>query len=169
MRALARRAIEERFQLFPRLSLNAPKKSDAPGFERIFGPELIEKLLSPEEPPAVELDLPDKITVLVRCRNKIVAFEGLTITGMTRWGNGIGVMFMDEASTLTIVVGIDFRNRKLVFEPQGNCGHELNPASRSSVELRRKLHEFIWLYQSNGHLELWNSDTDEFLGKTDAY
>lgn len=76
---------------------------------------------------------------------------------------------MNERGTLKLQVGIDFRERKLVYEPEGHCGAALDKSSRSSIEQYRKLREFNWLYYGNGHLELWDEERDELLGKTEAY
>jgi hypothetical protein len=169
MRALARKAIEERFQLYPQASQDAPKETSIPGFERICGPELIKKLLSKEDLEETNVPFPDDITALVRRGNSIISFTGLLIDELQRWENGVGAKLVNQDSSLIIGVGIDFRHHTLVYEPQGNCGSELNKASRSSIELRRKLQEFNWLYYGNGHLELWDAKTDELLGKSEAY
>jgi hypothetical protein len=169
MRAWATKAIEEQFQIHPRLSRNAPVTSDVPGFEKRFGPELIKMLLSKEDLIEVNVHLPDSITALIRHGNRIIAFEGLVVDEMKRWENGCTLKLVNREGTLTIATGIDLQNHKLLYEPEGNCNARFNRASRSSIELLRKLREFNWLYYGNGCLELWDEKTDELLGITDPY
>lgn len=169
MKALARRAIEERFGLYSRSSRNAPKETFIPGLERAIGAELIEKLLNKHELGETHILLPDRITALVRWGNRIIPFCGLYVDALQRWENGLGVRLLSEPGTLMLQVGIDFRERKLVYEPEGNCGAALDKSSRSSIEQYSKLREFNWLYYGNGQLELWDEERDELLGKTEAY
>lgn len=169
VRALALQAIEERFRIYPYLSRNAPKNSDTPGLERIFGPELIAKLLTKEDMEEVTVNLPDNVTALVRRGNHIIHFDSLVVDEMQRFENGCAMKLVDKNGTLYIAVGVDFRNHKLMYEPDGNCGTRFDKKSRSSIELLTKMREFNWLYYGNGALELWDSDTDEFLGASDVY
>ena len=169
MRALARKAIEECFRLYPQVSQDAPKETSIAAFERIFGPELIERLLSKEDLEGTDIALPGDITALVRRGNHFISFTGLLIDELQRWENGLGAKLVNQDSSLVIGFCIDFRLHALVYEPQGNCASMLNKASRSSVELRRKLQEFNWLYYGNGHFELWDTKTDELLGKSEVY
>lgn len=169
MKALARRAIEERFGLYSRFSRNPPKETFIPGLERAFGVELIEKLLNKHELGDTHIALPDRITALVRWGNRVIPFCGLYIDALQRWENGLGVRLLNERGTLKLQVGIDFRERKLLYEPEGNCGVALSKSSRSSIEQYRMLQEFNWLYYGNGQLELWDEERDELLGKTEVY
>lgn len=169
MRALARKAIEERFQIYPRIASNAPQQSDIPGFERIFGLDLIEKLLKREAIENTILQLPADITALVRRRNKFLTLTGLFIDHIWPWGDGSAFKLTNREETLYLACFIDFRNHKLVYEPQGNSGTKLNKASRASVEEYISLCNFNKLYFGNGRLELWDNDTDELLGMTEMY
>lgn len=169
IRALARKAIEERFQIYPYLSRDKPKESDVPGFERFLGPELIAKLLSKDDIEAVNLHVPDNVTALIRHGNRIISFEEMVFDEMKRFEDGCAFKFVDKESTFFIAVGIDLRNHKLLYEPQGDCGVMLNKKSRSSIELYQKIQEFNWLYYGNGRLELWDADKDELLGVTVPY
>lgn len=169
MSALARRAIEERFHIYPRLSRNAPESTNIPGFECVVGAEIIEGLLCKKNVDGTEILLPDDITMLVRNGNKIISFSGILIAVIQHLENGLGLQLVNKDNTLFVGVGVDFRHRKLVYEPQGNSGAVLNKVSRSSVEQYREFQEFNWLYYGNGRLELWDADTDELLGKTEAY
>lgn len=169
VRALAMQAIEERFHIYHYLSRSAPKQSDIPGFERLFGPDLIAKILNKEDVEGVSVDIPANMTALIRRRNTIIHFEGLQAVEMRRFEDGCSLRLANKEGTLNIAVGVDFRNHKLLYEPQGNCGVRLNKKSRPSIELCSKLQEFNWLYYGNGSLELWDADTDELLGTTDAY
>jgi hypothetical protein len=169
MKALARKAIEERFGLYSRFSRNAPKETFIPGLERAVGAELIEKLINKSELAEAHIDLPDRITALVRCGNRLISFCGLYIEALQAWENGLGMRLLSETGTLMLQVGIDFHGRKLVYEPERNSGVTLDKSSRSSIEQYMKLQEFNWLYYGNGQLELWDEDRDEILGKTEVY
>lgn len=169
VRALAQKAIEERFRIFPRASRDAPQKKSLPGFQRIFNVEHVAKLLGGDDIDWTTLRFPDCITALVRRGNQIVAFESMAIDEIARRENGIALRLGNSAETLFLAVTIDFQKRKLLYEPQSSCGATLDTDSRSSVGLFRKLHEFNWLYYGNGRLELWRADTDELLGMTDTY
>lgn len=169
MRALARMAIQERFDIFPRLSRSAPERSNILGFERLFGPELIERLLSKQKIEDGKLMLPDNITALVRFNHEIVSFAALIPDEISRWHDGVNLRLVNHEKTLWIGVGIDFRNHKLLYEPQGGAGVVLNKSSRASVTLYTTFQEFNWLYVGNGRMELWDPDTDELCGMTEAY
>ena len=120
---------------------------------------------------ATELRLhrPDSVTALVRHGNSVLSFEGLVFDEMHRWEHGCALKLVNQADTLFVAVGIDLRNHKLIYEPQGNCGTKLNKKSRSSIELHQKLQEFNWLYYGNGRLELWDAENDSLLGVSDVY
>lgn len=169
MRALAKRAIEERFQIYPYLSRNKPEDSEVPGFERILGPELIAQLIGKDDIEAFSIEMPDHVTALVRHGNRIIAFEHMTLSEMQRLENGCAFKAVNQDDTFFIAVGIDLKNQKFLYEPQGNCGVKLNKKSRASIELAQKVQEFNWLYYGNGSLELWDADKDELLGVTEPY
>jgi hypothetical protein len=169
MRALARKAIEERFQIYPNLSRDKPEGNEVPGFEHILGPELIAQLMGKDDIDACNVEVPDHVTALIRRGNRIIVFEGMTLTEMKRFEEGCAFKVVNQDDTFFIAVGIDLKNHKLLYEPQGNCGVKLNKKSRSSVALAQKVQEFNWLYYGNGSLELWDADKDELLGVTEPY
>lgn len=169
MRALARKAIEEQFQIYPYLSHNKPKESEVPGFERMLGPELIAQLMKKDDIEAFNIDVPDHVTALIRHGNRIIAFEDMTLSEMQRFENGCAFKVVNQDDTFFIAVGIDLKNQKLMYEPQGNCGVKLDKRSRTSIEITQKVQEFNWLYYGNGSLELWDADKDELLGVTEPY
>lgn len=170
LRVLARKAIEEKFNLWPRISLDAPQASKIAGLEQLLGGGLVELVAKNQPiPDGHKATLPDSITLVMRGGAKSRHFEHLHIASAQQAPHALVVRLINESETLEFIFAIDCVEKKLVFEPFGNSGTMLNKSSRASINLAIDMKELIWIYLCNGHMELWDDDTDELLGESDVF
>jgi len=170
VQALARKAIQERFRVWPRLSQEAPDRSLIEGFESLLGKEIIESAANSIDIRSQNIESPDSITVVVRNCASFRYMDGLRIKQMRQAPESIIVQLTNIDETLVLIFTIQCKEKRLVFEPFGqHAGTSLNQTSRSSIDLAMRMHELIWRYLCNGRLEVWDEEHDELLGMTDPY
>jgi hypothetical protein len=168
IRAIARLAIEEHFGIHHRLSQKLARPSPIAGFLALLGDGVVDKILAGTDLVNGEITVPATVTVLVRLRADVHAMEGLVVWAIDQFEEGLAVQVRNQEDTFHAAVFINLRTGEL------EMGHDdmkcrLDPTSRSSIELARRVHDMAWAYMRNGSVEVWDDATDTLLGKSAAY
>jgi len=168
IQAMARLAIEEHYGVHHRLSPKLARRSPVAGFLAVFGEDLRQTVLAGEALGKTPIKVPDSLTVLVRRGGDVHAFEGMVISAMDQVEDGLILMMCSADNTVRLNCLVNLRSDALEME-HGDIEHDLNRSSRSSLDVARRVHAFIWAYLCNGSLEIWNEESDTLLGKSEPY
>ncbi|WP_369927546.1 methylamine utilization protein MauJ [Xanthomonas sp. NCPPB 2632] len=168
MQALARRAIEERFDIHHRLSRARHEPSPTAGFLKLFGDDVVSNALDGVDITGLVIQTPDNIDVVVRRGATTIALEGLAVSGLKQVQGGIALWLRNATETVQANFVVDLVNGTLELGPEDiEC--LTNASSRSSIEQALRVHEFVWTYLLNGVVEVWDAETGSLLGKTAVF
>jgi hypothetical protein len=168
VRQLAERAIEERFGIPTRSTEFAQHLYELRGWKKVFGEDLIGRLLSGAGPLECEqVDMPT-ISVQLRQQPPYTPMENLAIAGLDVQNTIIKVKYQSPDGLFEMRFQLDFGEERLDFSiADGIYGRDDD--SVVAAEYRREYLRFLRDYFLNGELLILNSDTGDILSRKDAF
>jgi hypothetical protein len=168
MRALAIKAIEELFGVETRGTNFRKHLYELQGFKKILGPDIVRHMQAGTAPPGQPtLQIPD-ISVRVRRKNPYAPLEGLRCKHIGQKGKLLHVHFASLQGDVEFAFSLDFDAERIQFDVFNDVGI----ADTGSAESAERVHEVrrFWQdYFGNGQLQIFDADTDELIGRKDAY
>lgn len=168
MQALARIAIEERFGVHHRLSPNRIAPSPISGFLSLLGNDKAKRILAGENVQGMDIQIPERVTVVVRRGADAHAMEGMTVWAVDQFNVGLAFLMHDRSRSVRVGALFDLKDGALQMGPD-DISWKINPASRASIEASMTAHKQRWAYLGNGWVEIWDDETDTLLGKSMPY
>lgn len=168
VRQLAEKVIEESFGILTRSTEFAQHLYELRGWKKIFGDDLVGRLLSGAGPREGEhVDMPP-ISVRLRQQPPYIPMENLMIAGLDVEGAVIKVAYRSADSLFEIRFQLDFGEERLHFSVDNGI-YGFDDGSVAAAEYRREFHRFLRDYFLNGELLVLNSDTSEVLSRKDPF
>ena len=173
IRALAQIVIEKEYGIKSRLTIYREHLYELCGLKQILGDKLVQRIVAGDKIDSSEIPILPKLSIRVAHNQKfadsmrVSVFEELQ-PEVAKIAKGIVWLECRKAPLSSVLVGLDFKNEKVLFDP---CSSFLLKDGRSLISIQYALdfNVFLKVYYSNGELELWNADTGELLGYTDPF
>ena len=139
------------------------------GFRNLIPDEITAMLEeSGPVPEGTTIEMPDKYTILARRGANVYAFEDLEpeVVGQTQ--GGMAVEFVSSDKALRFRTVLDFSAERLIFDPVQGIGFLQNRSDTDRVEIEIRILEFQRSILGNGHLEIWDPESDRMLGRSET-
>jgi hypothetical protein len=168
VRALAAKAIEEVFGVDTRSTNYRKHLYELDGFKKMLGPDIVAHMQNGTHPEEqVTMDIPN-ISVRIRRKDRYAPLEGLTCKRACRVGKILHMHLVSPEGDVEFRFGLDFGAERIQFELFQDIGVR-DTGTSESAERVHEVRRFWQDYFGNGRLEVFNSATDELLGRKDAY
>lgn len=168
VRALATKAIEEVFGIDTRSTNYRKHLYELDGFKKILGPDIVAHMQNGTDPTEqVMLNIPD-ISVRIRRKDRYAPLEGLSCKHAGRLGKVLQMHFASPEDDVQFRFGLDFGAERIQFDLFRDIGVR-DAGTSASAERVHEVKRFEQDYFGNGRLEIFDSATDELLGRKDAY
>src|SRR5262245_54993821 len=170
-KALAEYFIEHELGVKSRSTIYVEHLYELDGFRKLFGAEIAARLKAGEGPTLDMLPVFPNLTIRLDPSAVVadrIAFENLRVAQLAI-SDGVAVLYcVSPDERLHLAVGLDFANERLVFQPTGGTkivdDGSVSTIDHSIVRLR-----FFREMLLNGRTEVYNADSGERLGRTDAF
>ncbi|MBD8601861.1 hypothetical protein IFT80_04295 [Pseudomonas sp. CFBP 8771] len=170
MRHLAELAMDERLGVRPPSSYERDHLYELEGFRTLFDNEQLEALRRGELAEGREYILPDDFYVMARKGKSCVHLGGMRMTDGGMNEGRLGVKLESPNGKVAIEFWMDFRNERLIIDPIRGCVLlNTRRESRSDIQAEIALEQFKFFMYCNGSVEIWSSDREHRMGKSEAY
>ena len=168
VRAIAIRAIEDRFGILSPTTEYQQHLYELRGWKKVLGGDLVANVVAGVGPTATQMiDLP-KIHVRLRECPPYRPFENMTAKHFTQRGDELLIMYGTEDGLADIRFRLAPAEERLRFDvDNGLYGHD--DGSVTASEYKRESRRFIRDYLLNGELQVWNAETGELLSRLDPF
>jgi hypothetical protein len=168
VRSLAAKAIENVFGVETRGTVYRKHLYELAGFKKILGPDIVTHMQNGTEPTGQPmLETPD-ISVRIRRKENYAPLEGLRCTHIGHEGHRLYMEFESLLGDIKFRFALDFRDERIVFDHFADIWVR-DIGSAASAERIREVKRFEHDYFPNGQLHIVDADTNELIGRKDAY
>jgi len=173
VRALSQIVIEKEYGIKSSLTIFREHLYELRGFKHILGDKLVQRIVNGDKIDSSEMPVLPKFSIRVAHNSKfadsmsVSVFEGLQ-PKVIEVVNGVIRLECDKTPLASVVVGLDFKNERILFDPC-NCFSLKDDLSTTAAQYAIDFNEFLKVYYCNGILELWNADSGGLLGYTDPF
>jgi hypothetical protein len=168
VRALATKAIEEVFGVETRGTNFRKHLYELDGFKKILGPDIVKHMQNGTTPAEqAMLEIPD-ISVRIRRKENYHPLEGLRCKSVGHSGKLVQMLFESAQGDIQYRFSLDFDAERIVFD----LFSDISVSDTGTAESAERVHEVrrFWQdYFGNGQLHIVNTDTDELIGRKDAF
>ncbi|AUF96329.1 hypothetical protein CXQ80_11065 [Pseudomonas sp. 02C 26] len=170
MRHLAELAMDERLGIPPPSAYERDHQYELEGFRALFDDEQLEGLRRGAFTEGRDYELPYELYVMARKGQTAVHLGLMHMTASCMDDGKVGIQLESANGRAFFVFWMDFINERLIIDPIQGCGL-LNATreSRSDIQSEISLEEFKFLIYCNGSVEIWSSDQERRMGKSEAY
>ncbi len=169
MRNLAELAIEQHTELRRSHTLWREHLYELEGFREILPDEIIELLKKSEPiPEGTTIQMPERYTVIARRGAEINAFEDLYPQVIAQVVGGMKLDFITKDEAIRIRTVLSFAEERLLFDPIQGLGFVQNREDQKHIRLEIVLLKFQFCILCNGHLEIWDQETERILGRSET-
>lgn len=170
MRHLAELAMEERLGVPARWAYEREHLYELEGFRALFDQEQLDGLKRGELAPNRQCEIPDEFYVLARKGKSCTPLGNMRLISAGMDDGKIGVRLESANGRVAFIFCMDFRNERLLIDPLAGCGL-LNERrdSRSDIQSELSLQEFKFALYCNASVEIWSSNLQQRLGKSEPF
>lgn len=169
LRNLAELAIEDNTNLKRSHTLWREHLYELAGFKDLFSEELIENLKnSIPLTDGITVQIPDAYTVVARRGAEVYSFENMKpeIAGQIEGGMVFDLVSDDNAVRFRTV--LSFADERLIFDPVQGIGFTPDREVQTFIGHELNVLRFQRCILSNGHLEVWDQESEEMLGRSET-
>ncbi len=168
MRALATKAIEEVFGVETKGTNFRKHLYELDGFKKILGPDIVKHMQNGTTPAEqAMLEIPD-ISVRIRRKENYHPLEGLRCKSVGHSGKLVQMLFELAQGDIQYRFSLDFDAERIVFDLFSDISVS-DTGTAKSAERVHEVRRFWQDYFGNGQLRIVNTDTDELIGRKDAF
>lgn len=140
------------------------------GFRALFDQEQLDGLKPGELVPNRQCEIPDEFYVLARKGKSSVPLGNMRLISAGMDDGKVGVRLESPNGRVAFLFWMDFRNERLLIDPLGGCGL-LNERrkNRSDIQSELSLQEFKFALYCNASVEVWSSNLQQRLGKSEPF
>lgn len=163
-------AIEKIFGI-KRLSTTYREHSyELDGFRKLLPLKLIESFKQ-EKPilEPVEINIPDNILAVARHNQETYPIDFLRFYDGGVSKDGLLISLSSSYAVTSLDLFLDFKNERLIFDPIKDLHEVKNSNDKNFVRENLAILKFVKCILSNGHIELWDTDTNQLLCQSDSY
>ncbi len=170
MRHLAELAMEERLEVPARWEFEREHLYELEGFRTLFDQEQLDSLKRGELAPNRQCEIPDEFYVLARKGKSCAPLGNMRLVSAGMDDGKVGVCLESANGRVAFIFWMDFRNERLLIDPLAGCGL-LNERrdSRSDIQSELSLQEFKFALYCNASVEIWASNLQQRLGKSEPF
>lgn len=169
LKNLAELAIEQRTGIRRSHTIWREHLYEVQGFREIIPDDILKMLENSEPvPEGTAIEMPDRYTVLARRGADVHAFEEMKpeIVGQVEGGMVLEFVLNDEAVRIRAV--LNFSEERLIFDAVHGIGFVPDRDDKQHVRYEIDVLEFQRCILSNGHLEVWDPESETMLGRSEA-
>lgn len=169
IRNLAELAIEKRGGIRRKFTVMREHLYELEGFREIIPDHILEMLDKGQPVPKDTLiEMPDNYTVLARRNAETRAFKNMKLGPLRQIEEGVILDFISDDDGIAFQVLLHFADERLVFDPIRGIGFTRDREKKERIRSEIKMLQFQRAILGNGHLEVWDSDTQRRLGRSDT-
>ena len=140
------------------------------GFRRLISEDLLKMLESSEPvPEGTTVDLPDRYSVLAKRGPDIDAFKDMRLEIVAQVEGGVAVALVSNDDAVRIRAVLNFAQERFQFDPIHGIGFTPNRKEKKNVRNEIAVLKFQRCILRNGHLEVWDQETETILGRSEPY
>lgn len=168
IKALAQKAIEDKFGVETSRTVNRKHLYELAGFKDIIGAEVVDFLSRGEQVTEQRiLEIPN-ISVQIRRRQPYAPLNNLTVKEVWQDGKLLFMRFESKEGDVIFRFALDFGNERLEFSLFRDFMVK-DTGTAESAERVAEVRRFEKDYFGNGELHIVNADTGALIGRKDAY
>ncbi len=162
--------IENEFDIKSSRTIHKEHLYELYGFKNIFANDLITSLKNLDDVPTKTIEVSLNISLRIKSKKEYSHFEGLAITQAVANGKDgqIHMTCVSEDSLVHLILHLDFANEHLKHDIINECNIYDN-GEEVSAKYSADYYRFLSDLYLNGHLTIWNSDTEECLSQCNAF
>jgi hypothetical protein len=168
IRQLAVKAIEEVFGVETSATNFGKHLYELEGFKKILGPDIVRHIQHGIALPGeTTVDIP-LVNIRLRRHDPYAPFEGMRCILAIPSGKFLRMRFESSHRDVAIDLALDFEAERIQFDHF----RDVQAIDTGSAESAVRMHEvtrFWHDYFGNGQLQIFNAETDELIGRKDAY
>ena len=139
------------------------------GFREIIPDHILEMLQKGQPvPQGTAIEMPDNYTVLARRNAETHAFKNMKLGPVGQIEEGMILDFISEDDGIAFRILLHFVGERLVFDPVRGISFTRDRAKRERIRSEIKMLQFQRAILGNGHLEVWDPETERRLGRSET-
>lgn len=140
------------------------------GFRDLMPSDLLKMLENSEPvPEGTTVELPDRYAVLAKRGPDINAFKDMRLEIFSQIEGGMVVDLISHDDTFRLRAALNFAQERFQFDPLNGIGFVPDHGNKQNVRNEISLLKFQRCILSNGHIEIWNQETETMLGRSEPY
>jgi hypothetical protein len=166
IKALAEYLMESQVGIKSALTYRQEHFYELEGFRRLFGETTVANLKTKTALQQADFPSLPRLSIRIRDKEKYQAFENLSPTIVGTKDGCVYVRCLSQDNLVALIFGLNFQAERIEFKAQGGVaiGDDGTPhAARVGLDDLRFFREHI----CNGELEIWDSEKEVLLGRTD--
>ena len=167
IRGLVELLIEEEFNILREATIHKKHPYELFGFKAILGEEAIKEIIN--DNPVKGVPFPEEISIRLWGAEQFKLFEGLKVENVGVKEGGLIVESISSNNVLGVVLRLDFKQGRIMFDPQRSIRIIEDNGSLTWVESKIEIQRFLRKYWLNGILEIWDPKNNICLGFSDAF
>jgi methylamine utilization protein MauJ len=170
IRNLAELAIEQSFRIKRRSTIYREHLYELDGFRQMIPTPIVDALKRGDRlPEDAEITFPDNILLIARHGPDRCQLSNMTLTNGAWIDGGLILDFQSATGTIKLRAMLDFAEEKLHFDPIRSLIITPDRTDRNRVVEELAVLRFQRCILSNGHLEIWDSDSETRLGCSETF
>ena len=168
IRALAEHLMEAQVGIRSALTYRQEHLYELEGFRGLFGETIVSNLKAKQDLQLRDLPLLPQVSIRIRDKERYRAFECLHPTILGTKDGCVYVRCVSEDGLVALLFGLNFLSERIEFNAQGGLqlGDDGTPhAARRLLDCLRFFREYF----CNGELEIWHTQREVLLGRTDPF
>jgi len=161
-------AIERELGIISKSTFLAVHLYELAGFERIIGQDIVSCLKEGETlDQGIEIDIPP-LSLRLRDHVQFASFEDLQPVSLQQCANALIIRLHSPDDIVQLAITLDFKQWRLRFDPSEDV-IILDDGSRRPMLARSDAALLTKGVCANGQVEIYNTETNELLARTDPY
>lgn len=169
IRELARVAIEREFGIKSKRDFHREHLYELDGFRTHFGETLVARIKSLGQIPSSEIPLPTPLSLRVRDREAIEAFESMDAAVVEVHDGCVRVRLDSTRHQLVVFVTLDFASESLISDPIGDVQFRDDGTPNAARMMLQWAQLYRWWFGGNGTIELWDTVRAQRMARSQPY
>ena len=169
MEKLAEMAIEEKLAVKTSHTVYHEHLYELQGFKRIFGLDVVNRIIRGEQIPTEEHVCIPSISVRLRGRAPFAPFENLLPIRLSQEGTKVLLIFARKDGLIQFNFRLNFEAERFEFDIYNGMYGPTDDGSSIFADVQAAALEFQKWYFLNGCLEIVDSETGEEIARKDAF
>jgi len=167
---LAELLIETEFGIKTRRTIDREHLYELYGFKGIFDGTLITEIKKLNKPQNETINITLTISIRIKGKENYSIFESLAVEDANTIGTDgqVHLTCVSRDSLVKLYLHLDFANERLIHDFINEC-YIYDDGEYTAAEYAADYYRFLLDLFSNGHLTIWNTETNECLSQMNAF